>query len=194
MPAITVLNGEVHLLSGSYFTSWEVYCPKSRTWRDMWPNIRQGRVYACAAVVKNKIYVLGGQTLEDKGGVADCEVFDSTRQCWVRIAPMEIGRTLFACVVLDGEIYVVGGQTCGVKTGHCEKYDPTTGTWTRLPDLLVPRRGHVAVVLEQVVFVIGGDTETAEWLDTEEGTWIETRSLPSPFTGAGGCIVPLGGR
>ena len=177
MPAIAVLNGEVHLLSGSYLTSWEAYSPVSRTWRDMWPNLRQGRVYACAAVVRNTIYVLGGQTVENKAGVADCEMIDSGRQCWVRISPMQVGRTLFACVVLEGEIYVVGGQTDGVKTGHCEKYNPSKGTWTRLPDLLVPRRGHVAVVIEQVVFVIGGETETAEWLDMEEGFRGEINAL-----------------
>jgi len=192
MPAITVLNGEVHLLGGSYFTSWEVFSPGSNTWRDMWPSLRQGRVYGCAAVVKGRIYVLGGQTVEDKGGVADCEVLDSAKQCWVKIAPMEVGRTLFASVVLDGEIYVVGGQTNGIKTRHCEKYSPATGTWTRLPDLLVARRGHVVVVLEQVVFVIGGETDTTEWLDSEEGSWVETRDLPSPITGAGCCVVPVG--
>lgn len=102
-------------------------------------------------------------------------------------------RTLFACVVLEGEIYVLGGQTEGMKSGHCEKYNPVTGCWTRLPDMIVPRRGHVAVVLEQVVFVIGGETETAEWLDMEGGSWVETRSLPSPLTGGGGCVVNIGG-
>ena len=43
----------------------------------MWPNLRQGRVGACAAVVKNKIFVLGGQTIEDKAVVADYEMLDS---------------------------------------------------------------------------------------------------------------------
>jgi len=193
MPAITVLNGEVHLLGGSYLTTWEVYNPRTRRWRNMWPNLRLGRVYACAAVVRGVIFVLGGQTIDNKDGVADCEMFDRVRQCWVQIPGMQVPRTLFACVVLEGEIYVLGGQTGGGKTGQCEKYNPVTGCWTRLPDMIVPRRGHVAVVLEQVVFVIGGETERAEWLDMEGGSWVETRSLPSSLTGAGGCVVNIDG-
>ena len=104
---------------------------------------------------------------------------------------MHMGRTLFATVVLEGEIYVTGGQSEGIMTEACEKYNPELGVWTKLPDLKVPRRGHVAVVLEQVVFVIGGETATAEWLDLEKEVWVETNSLPTDITGAGGCVIPL---
>ena len=55
--------------------------------------------------------------------------------------------------------------------------------WHRLPKMNVARAGHTLVVLEQVaavgrlclifspqvVFAVGGGTDTAEWLDTENG-------------------------
>ena len=189
LPAIVEYKGEVHLFGGSYLTAWSVFSVKSGAWRDMRPSLRLGRSGAEAAVVRDKLYVLGGQTIDNKAGVRDCEVYDNKMGCWKKISPMISARTSFAVAVLDNEIYVTGGlDEAGEAMARCEKYSPRSDTWAPLPDLNQPRRGHVAEVVEGVVFTLGGDTSTAEWLDSESDTWVMSTPLPSPMTGHGGCV------
>ena len=190
LPAIVEYKGEVHLFGGSYLTSWSVFSVKTGTWRDVWPSLRLGRSGAEAAVVRDKLYVLGGQTIDNKAGVRDCEVYDSKIGYWRKISPMISARSSFAVTVLEDEIYVIGGQgEEGEAMAGCEKYSPGTDTWAPLPDLTQPRRGHVAEVVEGVVFILGGDISTTEWLDSESGTWVMAASLASPLTGHGGCVA-----
>ena len=189
LPAIVEYKGEVHLFGGSYLTSWNVFSVKTGTWRDMWPSLRLGRSGAEAAVVRDKFYVLGGLTIDNKAGVRDCEVYDSKIGYWRKISPMISARSSFAVAVLEDEIYVTGGQAEGEAMARCEKYSPVTDTWAQLPDLTHARRGHVAEVVEGVVFTLGGDTSTTEWLDSESGAWVMSASLASPLTGHGGCVA-----
>lgn len=190
LPAIVEYKGEVHLFGGSYLTAWSVFSVKSGAWRDMRPSLRLGRSGAEAAVVRDKLYVLGGQTIDNKAGVRDCEVYDNKMGCWKKISPMISARNSFAVAVLDNEIYVTGGlDEMGEAMARCEKYSPRSDTWASLPDLNQPRRGHVAEVVEGVVFTLGGDTSTAEWLDSESDTWVMSTPLPSPMTGHGGCVT-----
>ena len=183
-------KGEVHLLGGSFLPTWMVYNCDQREWRQKWPNMREGRSGSCAAIIQGKFYVLGGQTIANKCGVKSCEMFDESKQCWIKIPSMTTGRSLFATVVMDNQIYVLGGQDeDGRSSNKCEKYCPHLEQWICLPDMLYQRQSHVAVVLDQVVFVIGGNTETAEWFDTESMSWIQSSSLPHVATGLGGCVI-----
>ena len=122
---------DVHLLGGSFLTTWSVFSPASsgETWSQRWPNVRLGRTEACAAVLKAELYLLGGQAVDNQGGVVrDCEKYDSVKQCWVRTRPMLTPRTRFGCVVVEEELYVVGGQDEeGQALAACEKFSPKTG-------------------------------------------------------------------
>ena len=190
LPAIVEYNGEVHLFGGSYLASWSVFSVKTGAWRDKRPSLRLGRSGAEAAVVRDKLYVLGGQTIDNKAGVRDCEVYDYKTGRWKKISPMISARTSFAVAVLDNEIYVTGGQDeAGEAMVRCEKYSPRSDTWSPLPDLTQPRSGHVAEVVEGVVFSLGGHTSTTEWLDSESGAWVMSAPLASPLTGHGGCVA-----
>ena len=183
-------GGEVHLLGGSYLTTWTVYSP-GQAWSERWPNVRLGRTEACAAVLGADLYLLGGQTIDSGGGVvSDCEKWDRVKQCWVRTRPMLTPRTRFSCVVLEEELYVLGGEGEGGEAlAACEKFSPRTGQWSRLADLSEARRAPVTVVLDQVVFVVGGETNTAEWYDEESQTWVQTSTLPYVLQGAGGVVL-----
>ena len=142
----------------------------------------------------------GVAILDTKCATSRCEVFDRAKSCWRRVSPMSVPRMMMGCAVLDGEIFVTGGRdtsgpdtplSAGPSLSHCEKYSPATDTWTRLPDMGVARHGHAAVVLEQVVFVVGGDTDRAEWLDMDNGCWVETAPFPATIWAAGGCVAQL---
>ena len=67
LPAVAEYRGRVQVLGGSFLTSWSaVSCDGS--WTQQRPQPRLGRAAAQAVVLGDKLYLLGGQTLDHKVG------------------------------------------------------------------------------------------------------------------------------
>ena len=182
-------DDKVHLLGGAFLTTWTVLSLEDKSWRELWPRLRTGRVGHEAVVIKNVFYVLGGQTVDEKYGTRSCEMFDPVMKYWSKMKPMIVPRHSFTSTVLNEDIFVTGGMNEDGALSRCEKYNTRLHCWTELPEMSTPRHGHAAVVLEGVVFVIGGDSNTTEWFDTESHSWIKSTNLPTELTGHCGCVV-----
>jgi hypothetical protein len=150
------------------------------------------------AVVNNKIYAIGGDTLsgfwtfsmgfsgKPTGGVVGTnEEYDPATDTWTFKKPMPTPRTGFAIAAYKNKIYCIGGATShdiyvGAKvTGINEVYDLTTDTWeTKKPmptaTWLVPTN-----VVNGKIYVIDWDGKNYVY-DIATDSWSTKAPTPSP--------------
>jgi len=125
------------------------------------------RVTVGAAVVKGKIYVMGGN-----GDYHDTnEMYDPTTDTWATKTPMLTSRKSFGIAVYQDRIYVMGGVTGYNESTHSyiisgvnEIYDPATDTWETRASMPTHRYGIGANVVEGKIYVIGGKNASG-WID-----------------------------
>jgi hypothetical protein len=120
--------------------------------------------YAASAVLEDRLYVLGGDSLLDAAHDSGCKVesFDPHLGTWVENTSMLRNRFSAAAVAYRGRIIVIGGAS---EFDHltAEAYDPREGVWTEIRDFcgsfhtFARLRGHCAAVLnEDTLFLLGG--------------------------------------
>jgi N-acetylneuraminic acid mutarotase len=171
-----------------------------------------------AAVVDDKIYVIGGVGTDNKP-FASVEVYEPATGRWAKCASMPTARAVFGASAVGGTIYAIGGTTMGLDSlAVVEAYDPATDTWIRKADMPTLRQGHSVVTVDGRVYAIGGggwdrpddgwesvdptvggkDFSTVEIYDPETDTWATGADMPTPRSGMtvsaiGGKIYAFGG-
>ena len=159
------------------------------------------------AVVRGKIYYLGGLAVTATGGPAywnasaACAVYDPVADDWTVLPDMPKGRAVgsAATMVVGDTIYLPGGLLNTNLTNDEEgttamftSYNVTTREWAVLPDLPAPRDHAGKGQSAEMLYILGGRAH-GHWnvVDTVFGYDIDTRSwstdlAPMP-TGRGGC-------
>lgn len=130
------------------------------------PDAPSARNSAAAAVIDDKIYVVGGrQMLKQADGrqrpvnVATLEVYDPATRRWETRAAMPQAQGGLAAAAFGGRLYVFGGEQF-VPTSKVFAdawvYDPKADRWSALPPMPTPRHGHGAAVVGKRIFLMGG--------------------------------------
>ena len=143
----------------------EVLDTRSGRWERI-PDAPSARNSAAAAVIDNKIYVVGGrQMVKGADGrqrpvnVATLEVYDPATGRWEPRAAMPQAQGGLAAAAYDGKLYVFGGEQF-VPTSKVFAdawvYDPRADRWSALPAMPTPRHGHGAAVVGNRIFLMGG--------------------------------------
>jgi len=177
------------------------------TWYDIETNkwgveqgIPPGRLLSGGVVVNNKLYLVGGVSIEDwdglRGGTGqvvtspcvDCYSME-TRQ-WEQITEMDSSRSSPAVVVVDGKIWVFGGQKKRDMLQSCCCYDPESDSWTDVADLPDKFAYFSCLVVGKLVWVMGGMSQdykcrsTTYIFNTVDGSWKAGPSLNKQRKGA----------
>ena len=167
------------------------------------------RTEITAAVLDDKIYVIGGADYKADGAVNTVEIYDPNTDQWTNGAPLPYDLDHAPSVVYDGKIYVVGGFLQGkITTDKMLIYDPTTNQWAEGTPLPEPRCCHIAEVINGTIYTISGldfdhnPTATNFAYNIENDTWVTKSSLPAqngPIHHAASAVVDnkiyvLGGR
>jgi len=138
-----------------------VYDPVADTWEYLAPIPNEGFSWGhAAAVVNDKIYVIGGYNGIGDGEQPDPKVlrYDPRRDVWTGgLAPIPINETCggrcdgLAAGVINGIVYVVG-------TGkHLQIYNPATDVWSQGASLPIPTTDAPGVVaVDGELYVFGG--------------------------------------
>ena len=99
-------------------------------------DVQEGRMFACGAATKDKLFIAGG--LDGEGmALNTCEVYNETTDEWHFIANLNASPSFLSSMVrCDGKVYVLGG--CYDSNSHqtVECYDPDNDEWkvkTKLP-------------------------------------------------------------
>jgi hypothetical protein len=61
------------------------------------------------------------------------ERYNPSRNCWVKVRPMSVGRRSPGVVAHRGKLYSVGGMGEKSDLKSTEVYDPIVNRWTKLP-------------------------------------------------------------
>jgi N-acetylneuraminic acid mutarotase len=159
--------------SGSV-TSNRVYRLSGNAWEPM-PALNHARAAGAAAVVGNKIVVVGGRD-SDGQLVHPSEVFDGSR--WQDAAALPIPGDHLAGVSDGKYFYAIGGRKIdpGLTSAALQRFDPGTGHWTQLPKMPTPRGGLGAALVDGRIYAVGGEgantvLNDVEAYDIRAGTW-----------------------
>jgi len=128
------------------------------------------RTRLAAAVVNEKIYVIGG--LDGGGFSSNVDEYDPANDTWSPKASMPTGRRDLAVSVVNGKIYAIGG--IGYDPNNIliydvvEEYDPATDTWATKTAMPTGREYLTASSVNNKVYALGGSIGPGSTFDTVE--------------------------
>lgn len=135
---------------------------ETQPWQEC-PPMRQPRFGHVAWVSNNKIFVIGGTTVDDGKPLSHCEVFDTTTNTWsehsFRMNPPLNGASKY---ITDKYVYLFGGQdTNDIPTNAVFRIDRNNPvTMERLPQSMkVPRVDCFVFRLDNRIIVVGGSEQ-----------------------------------
>jgi N-acetylneuraminic acid mutarotase len=176
-----VLGGFVpgaELTSGQ---SNKVYALRGDKWKAL-PPMNHPRAAAAAAVVGDKIVVVGGQA--NGKLVSQTEVFDGTS--WKDVKPMPTPREHLSAASDGRYLYAVGGRDLSAdkNAGALERYDPASDTWTTLKAMPKATGSVGAAYVAGQVVALGGEgttsvSNTVQAYDVKSETWSQLTPLPT---------------
>ncbi|KAJ7561128.1 hypothetical protein O6H91_03G014900 [Diphasiastrum complanatum] len=113
-----------------------------------------------AALLDNKIYVVGGRNTSVDGDAALVKstfIYDIASNHW-SIGPEQNDYHGDTCATsLYGKVYMIGGYGFNyVQLNTTEVYDPMQKTWSRIPSMPTPRGDLMCTTLDGEVYVLGG--------------------------------------
>jgi N-acetylneuraminic acid mutarotase len=170
----------------------------------MWvelPTLQHARAAAAAAVVGDKLVVVGGQ--DNKKIVPQTEVFDG--KAWTQAADLPTPREHLAAVSDGHYVYTVGGRflSADENSPAFERFDPESGKWENLPGLPTPRGSYGAAFIDGRIVVVGGEEPTrvlatVEMYDISSKKWSTVAPLGTPRHGqvvaaVGSAVYCIGG-
>jgi len=122
-------------------------------------------------VLNGKIYVIGGQALNDDANpAADVLMWDPNNpSAWQVLASLPQPRSHAVSDVIDGQIVVADGAGPGEQIlSSVVAYDPLTNTWSTVSDSLPAARLNPAGAIVDGRFVI----TTGYYSGLRQETWI----------------------
>jgi len=172
------------------------------------PTRRSGAV---AAVIEDRIYVIGGGYKKEDGKfrfLTTVEVYDPEGDRWEKGPDMIEPHDYPGVAVSGSNIYIMGGHHPGATEGgpsrdpgfaFCEVLNIHEGRWIEIAPLPVPRFALEGVVLRGKVIATGGVAYTGKGLTEydlidiydpggDEWTRQEGFSLPWPAAAHGVCV------
>jgi N-acetylneuraminic acid mutarotase len=168
-----------------------VFALRNGAWVEL-PKMNHPRAAGAAAVVGNKLVVVGGQASGQL--VKTTEVFDG--KSWKDVADIPTPRDHLAAASDGKYVYAVGGRSLSAdkNSGALERYDPATDSWTKLPAMPTPRGGLGAAIVQTRLVAIGGEAPTnvinvVEGFDLKKGKWSALPPMKTPRHGMAVAVV-----
>lgn len=156
------------------------------------PKLHYARGAGAAAMVGNKIVVVGGRTGHPEQLVTQTEVYDGTS--WQEAADIPVPGDHLAAASDGTYLYAVGGRrfVASTNTRALQRYDPKTDQWTALPNMPKAFSGAGAAVVDGRLIVVGGEGTTSAFAtvyayDLTTTNW--ATSLPALPEGRHGLAV-----
>ena len=97
-------------------------------WIEVSP-MAQERKYACAAVLGDKIVVIGGFQGTSSSALSSCEMYCPREDQWSTLTNVNCPRAAGGVVRVKGKIYIFGGRHNGQAIDSVEWYDEENGKW-----------------------------------------------------------------
>jgi serine/threonine protein kinase/N-acetylneuraminic acid mutarotase len=158
-----------------------VYVLHDDQWEPL-PPLNRARAAAAAAVVGNKIVVVGGQA--DGKLVRETEVFDGQR--WTIAADIPTPREHLGAASDGKYLYAVGGRNLSAdkNSAALERYDPASDSWTKLKNMPKTTGSVGAAFVAGSVVAVGGESSTSpsdavQAYEVRQRAWSQLPALPA---------------
>jgi hypothetical protein len=174
-------------------------------------NLPRARFEVGAAVVKGKIYAIGGS---DGATTSELDEYDPGTNAWTQKRAMSTARQNAVIGVVGDKIYVTAGYAYTnandlTRPNTTEVYDPATDAWVTKAPIPAPNPPNSIVVNQylgggsvgdKIYVVVGEYTQTGDTLvyDTVNDGWSSTAPITLMATKPGGAttgdvlyVVPL---
>ena len=162
--------------------------------QDYWakaPALHHARAAGAAAVVGDKIVVVGGRTAgSSPEEVAPTEVFDGTS--WHDAGGIPVTGDHVAAASDGKYVYVVGGRklSSAANTAAVQRFDPNIGKWTQLRPVPSPVSDCGVAIVSGQLIVVGGEStgtvfNTVRAFDLATSTWSSLPPLAAARHGMG---------
>jgi hypothetical protein len=190
-------------------TPWvQTYSPGDPSWAEA-PYLNYPRDDAVAAVVDDKIYVIGGY--DGSNYLSIMEVYDPyvITPTWRFTTAMPIGLAMSSVAAISPTIYVFGGLDGSGGTAHTLAYNIIDDSWSEMTDMLTAKSRAAAGIVNNSIYVIGGfhnnPLPAQGYLDQVEAyypgsdgwdtmNWMPTRRGEVAAAVVGGKIYVFGGK
>ncbi len=146
-PAVAAVNGKIYAIGGEkedngVVDTVEEFDPDANggfgAWTTKASRMPHPRLQSAAAVVDDKVYVMGGSTTD--GIISTVDVYDPALDMWTTDVPMPTARYLLGAAVVGNTIYAVGGAAVVARVGEQFIYQITaTNNPTSYDASLLPR-------------------------------------------------------
>ena len=194
---LVVVGGFVEARLGGVAATASVEAFDGEQWRSL-PDLPEARHHVAAAVVDDRLFVLGG--FDASGFSPVTTIWELTGDRWMERAALPGPVGAGAAVTIEGRIYLVGG----VPDGRLYAYDPGDDSWSQLADPIETREHLAAVAFEGELWALGGRwngdaVATTEIYDPSTDSWrsgppMSDRRSGFGATVANGSIVVAGGE
>ncbi len=202
-----IVGGNTDGHNGGTVAWFDEYDPVNGTWTNL-IDAPRARDHFHAAIVGNKLYVIGGRLSGGAGGVfkplvSEVDVYNFTTNSWSTLpsqsniptprgAPSVVNYNE-KLLVIGGEVEneLINGENFSGALKITEELDPQTGNWKRVEDLNHQRHGTQAIVSGQGVYILagspqlgGGSQKNMEYLgiDAPEGSPTIASNLNVPVS------------
>ncbi len=167
-----LIAGILHGHASGTNNMFDCYDPEAKTWKSLpdAPNIRD---HCSAAVINDKLYVVGGRNTSYRDPenkvpffamtMLDVDVYDFNTGTWSTLsARLPLGSGGGALVNLNGILYYMGGERATATEHNAPRkntfyLDPSTSKqWTETDSLHYARNGMAATVYNNRIYAAGG--------------------------------------
>ncbi|HTZ69975.1 MAG TPA: kelch repeat-containing protein [Acetobacteraceae bacterium] len=139
--------------------------------RDSWSSgtpLPNPVTWSAAAVVGNRIYVVGGINAAS-ATISGTEVYDPATKSWAVGVPLPVPLWGTAAATLKGNLYVFGGyESSGTVSSATYELQPNAKKWRTRAPMLTAQGSARAVVYKNIAYVIGGNTSGQDRIATVE--------------------------
>ncbi len=209
----SVVNGKIYIIGGNVIInstlntakSVEMFDPLAGTWTVVnTTGSFIARRYHCDAVIGEKIYIFGGDTLAGGSGnhFPDnyIEALDLSTNTWsvVPTSGSFTQRALATSTVINGKVYIIGGENADGVLNTEDVFDPATNSWSQ-PDItgnFDPRAAHCAGLIDGKIFIAAGadiqNTKDVAVFDPAKNEWGAPPLISGDFTprfAAASCVI-----
>jgi len=138
----------------------EIYDPATDTW-DVTKAALPKAIYSPrAAVLNDKLYVIGGLIGSPWAGQNDTQIYDQTTDTWSYGADLNDGRVGHSADVISGKIYAIAGDPQFVMLRSVEEYDPGSDSWMVIDQTPHGLTLHCTHVIGDKIYICSGSTTT----------------------------------
>ena len=165
-------DGFIYVVGGHSSMCAKRFDTEMLTWQSL-PSMMYARYYPGVAVVRGKVYAVGG--LDHLWAPLNtAERYDPQTNQWEAIPSTSTARWSLGVAVVDEMLYAIGGsdnrESCSTSV---EVYDPIKNEWNQsVADMNAGRRCLGVAVINDVIYVVGGRVANSiEYYDKESNQW-----------------------